>query len=254
MGYLDRYGPIRLVTFDLFHTLVDLVPSGWQTAIDVAGNMGIVIEPRDGLVASRHADDHFTAENGRRPIRDRTPEEVNEVRLGMSQRYFQALNIPMSPAILADFQARLASTLAGQDRTWVVFTEVLPVLTKLAAAGVMRAVISNADADVTELCLTQGFSRQMDLLVTSALVGWEKPDPRTFRAALDPLDVPPEQALHVGDQPLSDVIGARAIGMAAALLDRYDRHRADEHDALLVSILDELADIVIAHNQQVSAA
>jgi putative hydrolase of the HAD superfamily len=74
-------------------------------------------------------------------------------------------------------------------------------------------VISNADADITEFCLHLGFARHMDLIVTSALVGWEKPDARTFFAALDPLGVAPEAAIHIGDQAHSDVAGARAIGM-----------------------------------------
>ena len=93
-----------------------------------------------------------------------------------------------------------------------------------------------------------GFASNMDLIVTSALVGWEKPDKRTFFAALNPLDVHPNNAIHIGDQPLSDVKGAWAIGMHAALIDRYDRHEDGEHDALRVRSLVELSEAVIAHN------
>jgi putative hydrolase of the HAD superfamily len=84
----------------------------------------------------------------------------------------------------------------------------------------------------------------MDLIVTSALVGYEKPDPRTYRAALEPLEIDPERAIHVGDQPKSDVVGALGVGMGAVLLDRYDRH--DGVDVPVVSTLTELADKVVA--------
>jgi FMN phosphatase YigB (HAD superfamily) len=97
--------------------------------------------------------------------------------------------------------------------------------------------------------LQMGFAAHMDVIVTSALVGWEKPDSRTFYAALQPLGVEPGAALHVGDQTLSDVSGARAIGMAAAIIDRYARHRDDEHPALRVSSLMELAECVVEYNR-----
>jgi putative hydrolase of the HAD superfamily len=122
------------------------------------------------------------------------------------------------------------------------------VLEYLQRHHIKRAVISNADADVTRFCLHMGFAEQMDTIVTSALVGWEKPDSRTFFAALDPLGVPPEKALHIGDQPLSDVVGARRIGMAAALIDRYGRFTDDEYPALRVRSLMQLAEHVVEYN------
>ena len=57
----------------------------------------------------------------------------------------------------------------------------------LRHAGLKTAVISNADDDVTVVCVHFDFAPLMDLIVTSALVGYEKPDPRTYYAALEPL-------------------------------------------------------------------
>jgi putative hydrolase of the HAD superfamily len=54
-------------------------------------------------------------------------------------------------------------------------------------------------------------------------VGVPKPDPRMFRAALEPLDVNPERALHVGDLRRTDVAGAYALGMTTVRIrDRHD--------------------------------
>ena len=56
----------------------------------------------------------------------------------------------------------------------------------------------------------------------SAVAGVEKPDPAIFRAALTALDVPPDQALYVGDLYEIDVLGANAAGMPAVLLAAGD--------------------------------
>jgi putative hydrolase of the HAD superfamily len=85
----------------------------------------------------------------------------------------------------------------------------------------------------------------MDLIVTSALVGYEKPDPRTYHAALEPLGIDPEFAVHVGDQPKSDVVGALGVGMNAVLIDRYGRHNGTETPT--VSTLTELVDAIVAN-------
>jgi putative hydrolase of the HAD superfamily len=48
-------------------------------------------------------------------------------------------------------------------------------------------------------------------------VGVPKPEGRAFRAALDPLGIAPEDALHVGDLRRTDVAaGARSLGMQSA--------------------------------------
>jgi FMN phosphatase YigB (HAD superfamily) len=61
--------------------------------------------------------------------------------------------------------------------------------------------------------------------------GKVKPSPTIFRAALELLDVAPEAAVMVGDSPLDDIDGARALGMRAYLVDREGRF-PDRADAL----------------------
>jgi putative hydrolase of the HAD superfamily len=74
----------------------------------------------------------------------------------------------------------------------------------------------------------------LDALATQVFsdeVGVPKPDATTFTAALEPLGVSPEHALHVGDLRRTDVAGARAIGMQTVRIrDRYD-DTSDDADA-----------------------
>ena len=59
----------------------------------------------------------------------------------------------------------------------------------------------------------------MDALFDSCDEGVEKPDPRFFHIALDRTSSRPETTVHVGDLYHVDVVGARAAGIGAILLD-----------------------------------
>ena len=241
--------PIELVTFDLYDTLVEADPPRWERFATALGKAGFPTTVEAVIQADRQGEDHYTIENGRRPIRDRSPEEVQQFRLDQVGVYLEALGLPTDAETRATVQKHFVDETQNHGGwNYRGFKENLEVLDLLEKHGIKRAVISNADADVTRFCLQMGFAEQMDLIVTSALVGWEKPDSRTFYAALEPLDVDPGRAIHVGDQHLSDVKGARAIGMAAAIIDRYGRHDPDEHPALHVTSLMDLAEKVIAYN------
>ena len=61
----------------------------------------------------------------------------------------------------------------------------------------------------------EGLLGALTVQVFSDEVGAPKPDERTFAAALDPIGIAPEQALHVGDLRRTDVAGARALGMTS---------------------------------------
>jgi putative hydrolase of the HAD superfamily len=91
-------------------------------------------------------------------------------------------------------------------------------LDRLRAGGLRLGVVSNSDGRVEEALNVAGLRECFDVVVDSALVGVEKPDPAIFRAALAALGVAPEEALYVGDLYDVDVVGARAAGMEAALL------------------------------------
>jgi HAD superfamily hydrolase (TIGR01509 family) len=91
-------------------------------------------------------------------------------------------------------------------------------LARLKSAGLMLGVVSNSEGRVEQALEAAGLRQYFDVVIDSALVGIEKPDPRIFQAALQALGVEPEEALFVGDLYEVDVVGARAAGIEAILL------------------------------------
>jgi FMN phosphatase YigB (HAD superfamily) len=66
-----------------------------------------------------------------------------------------------------------------------------------------------------------GILRHFDAVLDSGKLGVEKPDPRIFEAALARFGTAASRALHLGDTYATDVVGARAAGLRAALIDPY---------------------------------
>ena len=91
-------------------------------------------------------------------------------------------------------------------------------LARLRAAGLRLGIVSNSDGRVDQALSAAGLREYFDVVIDSSVFGAEKPDPAIFRAALEALDVAPDEALYVGDLYDVDVLGARAAGMDAVLL------------------------------------
>jgi putative hydrolase of the HAD superfamily len=109
-------------------------------------------------------------------------------------------------------------TLHRESHLWSsVAADTREVLGRLRAAGLRLGVVSNSDGRVEAALEAAGLREFFDVVLDSALVGMEKPDPAIFRAALAALDVHPHEALYVGDLYEVDVQGARAAGMDAVL-------------------------------------
>jgi putative hydrolase of the HAD superfamily len=109
-----------------------------------------------------------------------------------------------------------------------------------ALAGDFRlAVVTNTHrADLVPGHLTaMGLRSCFDAVITSVEVGWRKPHPRIYAAALDALGIGPRDALFVGDTYAPDFLGPERAGITALLIDP-DRRSPVPAARRLDSILD----------------
>ena len=99
-----------------------------------------------------------------------------------------------------------------------------PAIERVRAKGIKVVLVSNSEGMLAELFTELDIVAHFDLLLDSGIIGLEKPDPRFFQVALDEFDVPADAALHLGDIYSTDIVGARAAKMRAALIDPYGHY------------------------------
>ncbi|HLK11471.1 MAG TPA: HAD-IA family hydrolase [Candidatus Binatia bacterium] len=210
-----RSAVLRTVFLDAGNTLVSM---DWTLLAELLAAEGIVAAP--GAIAR--------AEAAARPALSRWLASGVSTEAGETLRFYVRRTLSGLPAPPDGDRERAAQRLVtalrrvGTRRLW---SRPLPgvheALAALRAAGMTLAVVSNADGTVEEGLVSLGLRDHFNAVVDSARVGVEKPDPRIFAHALAAVGARPEAALHVGDLHAVDVVGARAAGIEAVLLDPY---------------------------------
>ena len=104
----------------------------------------------------------------------------------------------------------------------VVFPEHHRALLRALRERHRLAVVSNFDYAPTarHVLEREGVADLFETIVVSDEVGWRKPKPVIFERALGHLAIQPGEALFVGDRADIDVVGAQAVGMASAWINR----------------------------------
>jgi 2-haloalkanoic acid dehalogenase type II len=122
------------------------------------------------------------------------------------------------------------------------YPDAVSALERLAARYPLVSV-SNGNADLERI----GLARFFKFSVSSRGVGVAKPAAGIFHAACERLGLPPQDVLHVGDDPELDVGGARAAGMPSAWINRNGIAWPQKPPPdLSVNDLHELADVLDA--------
>ena len=156
---------------------------------------------------------------------------------GRWQMYFErifARSGVSDAGVVADVLAELKAYHAKSNLWELVPGEVRTALEALKGRFRM-AVVSNANGTVRDKLERVGLAGYFEAILDSHEEGIEKPDPRIFRRAMERLGARPEASLYVGDFYHIDVVGARAAGMDAVLLDPAGNH-ADKPVRRLPSI------------------
>lgn len=108
-------------------------------------------------------------------------------------------------------------------------------LLSLQDAGVKLAVVSNFDSRLRKLLKELNVLDLFDAVIISSEVGFEKPDARIFKAALDGINVAAGKAVHVGDDQVADKEGANAIGLHCWLWGKDIKSFSEIQDHILLS-------------------
>lgn len=88
------------------------------------------------------------------------------------------------------------------------------VLDEIGKRGITMGLVTNGTIYSQSRKITKlGISNYLKSVIISKAVGVKKPDPKIFYLALQELRLKPSETLAVGDNPSSDVLGARNAGL-----------------------------------------
>jgi putative hydrolase of the HAD superfamily len=196
------------VSFDAMGTLVTIEPPAPRLQQSLARRLGLVVELARCEAGMRAEMRHYRAHCGAA----HDAPTLATLRLECASLLADALALDVSGAELLPCLTDAIAFRAYEDA--------LPALSALAAGGIQLAVVANWDVSLREVLTRLGLAAPFAAIVTAAAVGAAKPDAKPFLAALEQLGVEAARCLHVGDDPVTDVAGARAAGLSALLLDR----------------------------------
>ena len=230
---------IKAISFDLYNTLVQFWPPLDEVQQAACLELGLNVCKSSIRKGYAVADVYFNEENGRRSLGLRSADERLDFFARYEQMILESAGVPVSLG-LAKQVWTMAMTI---PKDFVPFEETIPALEGLRAKGYRLGVLSNLRRDMDELCGKLGLTPYLDFCINPSQQGGEKPDPAMFLEALKQTSVTADEAVHVGDQYGSDVLGARAVGMHGVLIDRGG-WRDDITDCPKIASLAELGSLL----------
>ncbi len=126
---------------------------------------------------------------------------------------------PLPPEKLAAIGEELAFHWDTDFSTRVLRPEAPAALAALRARGLRLGLISNILSRrlVPHNLAQDKIADCFEVVLSSAVFGWRKPNPRIFLEATRLLDLPPAACAYVGDTISRDVTGARRSGYGLAI-------------------------------------
>jgi putative hydrolase of the HAD superfamily len=212
-------GGITHVLLDFFGTLTAYSPSrteqGYHRTHDLARSLGVTAGYQDMLLAWVRASEALDRQSAT-DCREYSMEDAAAACLR------ELTSRAAAPREIAAF----ARSYLAEWNTGVSYPAGLPDVIRALASRYRLAVVSNThDRGLVPAHLAaMGIAGHFEAVITSIDVGWRKPDPRIYAAALTRLGIQAEAAIFAGDTFEADYAGPVRSGLLAYLIDPQGRH------------------------------
>lgn len=125
------------------------------------------------------------------------------------------------------------------------FDGALETLTELRRRGHRLALLTNGCSLFQRRKLTRYTLEPLfELILIEGELGYGKPDPRVFQAALQHFEATPDEAWMIGDNLDADIGGAQALGIAGVWHDADGRGLAAEPRAVPQRVIRHLPELL----------
>lgn len=145
-----------------------------------------------------------------------------------------------------DFGAQLAETFPLERKKHpFVYEDTFSVLDGLKGKYKLL-LLTNGSPDLqnTKLAITPEIAPYFDSIVISGSIGRGKPDPSIFEHAIKQLNVSIDEAIMVGDNLMTDILGASRVGMKSVWINREKKERNEVVPDYEIRQLDELFEVL----------
>ncbi len=139
---------------------------------------------------------------------------------GISTRnVFRRYGIPVQDAYIQELNSVYKKML---DEAVTILPNVKKTLDTLYANGLRLGMVSNGDTEELSAHLN-GVADLFDVIVTSEELEVYKPHPRIFNETLHKMGIAREKAAFVGDSIVSDIFGAKKVGLTTIWYNKRQR-------------------------------
>ncbi len=215
----------RAIFFDAGFTLIYPDPPVPVGCAQVATAEGFTITPEQVAAVLPRAEVRFHHILRDQPDTWASDEALVVFWRGFYGAIFEALELP--PGAVLDRCIDQLYHVYNEPGAWALYPDALPAVQALHAEGYTLGIISDWGTRLAHrILLPLGLGRYFDFMVVSASVRLAKPGAALYTEALNRAGVAPHEALHIGDNYVLDVLGARAAGITPVLLDRADHARS----------------------------
>ena len=238
MTALESDGHIRWVFFDFAGTLAFNDPPRVWNYLRACARRGVFLERRDVWAALNKVWGAIDSETGiAHPEASADQAAYDAFRADLEGQILDLLGVTKQQEEI------IREVLAIQDdpQAYTLYPEVAATLSRVRAAGYGLSVVSNFSWALPEIVHGLGLSPHVGAVITSARVGYRKPHPRIFEAALETAQAVPEGSLFIGDSFEPDIRGPAEQGFQTLLVDR---RRSGKYETPSIAFLSELETVL----------
>lgn len=205
----------KVILFDLDGTLRANLPEGFEVFVEYAAMVGIQLDDEQMRAVEREAHRYWA--NAVKVDNDLMRYDKREFWVNYNRTLLTSVGAPPCDNCEAHIQDLFDTHYDPQD---VVFADTFMVLEQLRANGFTLGLVTNRTGEVDTYAKKLRIHEYFHFTLTGGQANSFKPNPEIFQMALSKAgNVPPSQALYVGDNYFADVCGARGVGMDAVLID-----------------------------------